>query len=342
MRAARLFGPADLRIVDLQVPQPGAGEVLVRVRAYSPYGTDVGVYLNRHGRYVSHYPVGVGADFSGEVAAIGGGVANVAVGDRVAALSLDHCGTCANCAAGRTNLCLDPAFAVQPRQTCCADYTIVSARKLAQLPDGVTFEQAAMLAGIVDALNAFDKMSLRSGDEVAIIGVGAMGLGAIATARALDLTVTAIGGRGGRVELAQDLGAAAVHPIAAHDEDIAAHIIAARPLGFAAVMETTASDWGMRQAFGVAGAGAIVALTGGGVLPVTNWQIVDHELRLIGVRAGPGQLEALDLIARGRIDLTSTISARFGLEQAADAFALLASDWAKDVGRVIIVMGEDR
>jgi threonine dehydrogenase-like Zn-dependent dehydrogenase len=340
MRAARLFGPADLRIVDLPVPLPAAGQALVRVRAYSPYGTDVGVYLNRHGRYVADYPVGIGADFSGEVAAVGAGVENVAPGDRVSALALDHCGACANCRAGRTNLCLDPAFARPPRQTCCEEYALVSARKLARVPDGVAFEDAAMLAGVVDALNAFDKMALIEDDEVAIVGVGAMGQGAVATARALGLRATAIGGRGARTALARTLGAQAVYPIAAHDHDVAGDVLRDRPHGFAAIMETTASDWGMRQAFGIAAPGATVALTGGGALPVTNWDIVDRELRLVGVRAGPDQRRALDLIARGRIDLKPAVSTRFPLERAADAFALLAGERAKDVGRVLILMDD--
>ena len=60
-------------------PRPGPGQVLVRVVAYAPYGTDVGVYLNRHGRYVAEYPVGVGADFSGTVDAIGEGVDGLAL-----------------------------------------------------------------------------------------------------------------------------------------------------------------------------------------------------------------------------------------------------------------------
>lgn len=336
MRAARLFGPGDLRVVDLPRPDPAPGEVLVQVAAYAPYGTDVGVFLNRYGRYVSEYPVGIGADFSGTVAAVGAGVDNVAVGDRVAALALDHCGTCDHCRAGRTNLCLDPAFAKPARQVCCQEFTLVAARKLARVPDAVGFEDAAMLAGVVDALNAFAKMGLAAGDTVAIVGVGAMGLGAIATARALNMTVVAIGGSGRRADLARELGAASVHPIAAHDEDVGVALRAAHPRGYAAVMETTASEWGMRQAFAVAGAGAVVALTGGGALPLTNWDIVDRELRLVGVRAGPHQREALELIASGRLDLKPTVAARFPLDKAADAFALLTGDQAKNVGRVVI------
>jgi threonine dehydrogenase-like Zn-dependent dehydrogenase len=121
MKAARLFGPADLRVVELPVPEPRPGQVLVKVVAYAPYGTDLGVYLNRHGRYVSEYPVGVGADFSGTVAAIGAGVEGLSVGDRVAALALDHCGQCDHCRKGLTNLCLSPDHASPARQTCCEE-----------------------------------------------------------------------------------------------------------------------------------------------------------------------------------------------------------------------------
>lgn len=341
MRAARLFGPGDLRIVDLPMPVPGPGQVLVRVMTYAPYGTDVGTYLNRHGRYVSAYPVGIGADFSGIVEACGPGVGGLAPGDRVAALALDHCGACGNCASGRTNLCLDPAFAKLVRQTCCEEYTLVSARKLAVLPDGVTFEDAAMLAGIVDALNAYEQMGLDAGDNVAVVGVGAMGLGAVATAAALGLRVTALGGTGRRCDLAEALGATVLR-IAHHGEDIAPRARTHRPGGFPAIIETTASDWGIAQAFAVAAPGAIVALTGGGQLPLTSWDVVDRELRIVGVRAGHHQAQAMDLIASGKLSLQSTVSGRYPLDNVAEAFARLAGEEAKDIGRFLIDIGGAR
>lgn len=338
MKGARLFGPADLRVVELPMPEPGPGQVLVRVVAYAPYGTDLGVYLNRNGRYVSEYPVGIGADFSGCVAALGAGVEGLAVGDRVAALALDHCGTCANCSAGRTNLCLSPNHKRPPRQACCEEYVLVSWRKLALLPDPVSFEDAAMLAGVVDALNAFDKLALKQGDKVAIVGVGAMGLGAIATAHALGSDVVAVGGRGRRGALGAQLGARVIS-IAEHGEDVSGRILKEEPGGFSAIMETTATDWGVGQAFAIAAPGAGVVLTGGGALPVSNWEIVDRELRIFGVRAGPDQVGAMRLIAEGRLDLKPTIGARFPLDRVAGAFELLTGPEGKDIGRVIVEIG---
>lgn len=338
MKAAMLFGPSDLRIVETERPKPARGEVLVKVMAYSPYGTDVGTYLNRDGRYVQQYPIGIGADFSGVVAEIGDDVTNVSIGDRVSALALDHCGDCENCAAGRTNLCLSPDYQVFVRQTACEEYTIVPMRKLARLPDAVSFEDAAMLAGPVDALNAFQKLGLQAGDPVTILGVGAMGLGAIALAHALDLEITAIGGSGKRAELAKEMGASRVFPISKHGEDIAPSVLDASGAS-AAILETTASQWGIQQAFAIAAPGAAIALTGGQDLPVTAWDLVDRELRVVGVKAGPGQAEILDLIASGKLQLSGAISQRFPFDQANEALALLSGGNAKDIGRVIIEIG---
>lgn len=336
MRAARLHGPADIRIDEVPVPVPGLGEVLVRVLAYSPYGTCIGVYLNRGGRYVSQYPIGIGADFSAEIAALGPDVTGFSVGQRVTAQSLDNCGTCPNCSAGRTNLCLSPYLGRYVRQVCAQAYALVSVRKLCAMPDSVSDEAGAMLTGVVDALNAFDKLALPAGSPVAIVGVGAMGQGAIATARAIGLEPIAIGGRGAKTAMAKAVGAAQVFGITAHGEDISAAVLDAFPGGFAGVVETSASDWGMAQAFALAGPGGTIALTGGGSLPVSNWDIVNRELHVVGVRGGPDQARALRLIAEGKIDLSPTISARFPLEEIGEAFALLTGERAKDVGRVII------
>ena len=80
-------------------------------------------------------------------------------------------------------------------------------------------------------------------------------------------------------------------------------------------------------------------ITGGNALPVSGWDINQRELRLVGVRAGHHQQQALALIAAGRLDLKPTIGARFPLEKTAEAFELLAGPRACDIGRVIIDVG---
>lgn len=340
MKAALLFGPSDLRVVEIKTPALAADEALVRVVCYAPYGTDLGVFLNRGGRYPQPYPVGMGADFSGVIAEVGADVDGFAPGDRVSALTLAHCGTCANCLTGRTNLCLHPNYMPPPRQVCCQEFTVVPARKLAKLPDAVTFEDAAMLAGVGDALNAWDAIKPGVDETVAVVGVGAMGWGAIAAVKARRRRVIAVGGTGRRAGLARLAGADEVVPLAVHDEDVSDQVTALTPGGVSCVIETSATDWGVRQSFAIAAPGARIALTGGDALPVSAWDLVVKEIAVFGMRASHHQDQALQLIADGRIDLKPTVSHRMSLGQAPDAFALLTGPGAKDMGRVIIEISD--
>lgn len=337
MKAALLHGPRDLRVVDIDRPQPAPNEVIVQVVRYAPYGTDLGAYKNETGKYIKEYPAGIGADFSGVVADVGSAVDGFSVGDRVSALAMAHCGECRNCRAGRTNLCLDETFLNAGRQVCCQTYTPVMARKLAKVPEAVSFEDAAMLGGIVDALNAFDMMKPKVGETIAVVGVGAMGWGAIGAAKAAGLRVIAVGGTGKRSELARAVGADHVVPLQRHGDDVTDQVLTLAPGGVECVMETSATDWGVGQCFTIAGPGARIALTGSpGQLPVTAWQMVHKELAVFGVRAGHHQDLALKLIADGEIDLKPSVTHSMDLADAPDAFGLLTGPEAKDVGRVII------
>lgn len=336
MKAAQLFGPGDLRVVDIPMPVPRAGEALIRVARYAPYGTDVGTYLNRGGRYGSNYPFGIGADFSGTVEAIGPDVRTVAVGDRVSALAMDHCGLCRNCRNGKTNLCLDLAQLRAPRQVCCQTHTIVTANKLARLPQNVSFDDAAMLAGLVTVMNGLDKIAPAIEDTVGIVGSGAMGWSAVAAVKALGRPAVVLGGARKRAALSRDLGADALIEIAAYDEDLSAKLKAAYPGGLPCVIETTATDWGVKQAFAIAGLGGRIALLGGYALPASGWDLVGRELSVHGIRGGHHQEIALDLIAAGRIDLKPTITHRFSLEESPKAFQTLTGADPEAVGRVMI------
>ncbi len=337
MKAALLHGPSDLRLVDIDKPEPAPDEVIVRVVCYAPYGTDLGAYKNETGKYIKDYPTGIGADFSGVIETVGSAVRGFEVGDRVSALAMAHCGQCRNCRAGKTNLCLDESFLNAPRQVACQTYTPVMARKLDKLPDAVTFEDAAMLGGIVDALNAFDMMKPLVGETIAIVGVGAMGWGAVGAAKAAGLRVIAVGGTGKRSQLAKAVGADHLVPIAKHDEDVAEKVLALAPGGVDCVMETSASDWGVAQCFPIVAPGGRIAITGAPApLPITPWQLVHKEVAVFGVRAGHHQALALKLIADGKIDLKPSITHRVGLDEAPEIFTLLTGPESKDAGRVII------
>jgi threonine dehydrogenase-like Zn-dependent dehydrogenase len=335
MRNGVLFGPGDLRIVDAPIPEPAEGEVIVKVHRFAPYGTDLAFYLDKW--KITKFPSGIGSEFSGFIHAIGPGVIGWAEGDAVTATAMAHCGVCRNCRNGRNNLCLDESWLRAPRQESCAEYARVTARKLARIPAGVSFDNAAMLASVVDALNACEMMRTQLGDVFAVVGVGAMGWGAVALAKAIGCRVIAVGGTGTvRPALAKAVGADIIIPLSRHDEDVTEQFRALVPDGADCIMETSATDWGVRQCFGLTAVGARIALTGGGAIPATGGLLVHHEIAVFGVRCGPGQDRALNLMAKGLIDLTPTITHRMGLEEAPEAFRMLTGPDAKNIGRIMI------
>jgi threonine dehydrogenase-like Zn-dependent dehydrogenase len=337
MKAALLYGPEDLRVVKVPDPIPGSGEVVVRVVCYAPYGTDLQAYRGEPGSLPAKLPAGIGADFSGVITAIGYRVTGFVPGDRVVACTLAHCGQCLNCRAGRSNLCLDPAFAKVQRQTACQEHTLVPANKLAKLDPAISFEDGAMTWSVIDALNAAEKLKPQPDETVAVIGVGAMSWGAIALFKALGSTVIAVGGTGQRADLARKVGADVVIPLQHHDEDVSAQVMAACPGGIPCIFETTATDWGVRQGFAIASVGGRMAITGSpSALTATGWDFVAKELAVYGVKAGHHQDIALELLRRKKIDLKPTVTHRMGLDEAPAAFRLLTGPDRANVGRVMI------
>src|SRR5207249_678483 len=110
MRAVVFHGPEDLRDEVLPVPEPAAGEIVLRIDAALTCGTDVKVRRRGHPVMIPRVPTVFGHEFSGTVTAVGAGVSRVREGDRVAAANSAPCGECRPCLAQRPNLCEDLLF----------------------------------------------------------------------------------------------------------------------------------------------------------------------------------------------------------------------------------------
>ena len=327
MKAASLFGPRDLRVVDAEVPVPGPDDVLVRIARFSPYGTDVDVYVGDPRLPQPAYPMGIGADLAGSIAGLGANVRDFAVGDRVSAAALAHCGQCAQCLRGRTNRCLDPRYLNPPRQVACQEYALVHAGKLARVPDSVSFDDAALLVAVIDALNCHERLRPEPGEAVAVIGVGAMGLGAIQTLRTRTSSdrhrrhrpARSAGARTGRRGGLPDRRPRRRRQRPAAVVDARRHRVR---------HGVDCSDWGISQALRIAAIGGRVALTGGGLLHLTSWDLVFRDLTVFGSKAGYQQEQALRLVEAGRLDLKAAVTHRWPLARAPEAFELLAGPGA--------------
>ncbi len=178
MKAAFMFAPDDLRVIETDTAVPGPGEVLLGVRAVAICASDIHIFENGHssGTYPSG-PLILGHEFSGDVAAIGPQVSGFAIGDRVACEPSWHCGICDMCRAGLTNLCRNVIFPSFPDNPgAMAEYIAVPASSLCKLPDNVSYQAGALTEPLGVALHAVRLAGLQEGQDVAVLGAGAIGV----------------------------------------------------------------------------------------------------------------------------------------------------------------------
>jgi L-iditol 2-dehydrogenase len=216
MRAAVLFGPGDLRVVDKPVPRPGPGEVLVRVAMCGACGSDVRrVYRPAPSEVASFGQFTPGHEWTGTVAALGPTVDELAVGDRVAIHAHHGCGRCENCLLGMYTACLNFGNREKGHHATgitadggFAQYTIHHASALYRLDERLNWEDAVLAMTAGTGLYGLDVAGgFIAGQSVAVIGPGPVGLMVAQACRALGAEpVIILGTRPARLDLARRLG----------------------------------------------------------------------------------------------------------------------------------------
>jgi len=173
MKAAQLFAPGDLRVVEIETPSPGKGQVLVQVEACGICGSDI-PRIKETGTY--HFPTVPGHEFMGKVAAVGGDVPQDLVGRRAAVVPLIGCGTCAMCRAGLPYHCASYDFLGSRSNGGFAEYVVAPASNLVFVGDAISSVAGAMLEPISVALHSVRRPGVDAGDTVVVFGAGAIGL----------------------------------------------------------------------------------------------------------------------------------------------------------------------
>ena len=261
MRAVVLREPGDVRVEEVELAAPKAGEVLVRIAACGVCHSDLHLADGRLGE--GRWPMVLGHEGAGTVEAVGQGVTNVAPGDRVVLCMIPSCGTCSACRAGRPTLC-GPAGEAGMRGTlmdgtsrlalpdgtplqhgltvaCFAERTVVAAAGVVPLTVDVPLWQAALLGcGAVTGIGAVRNVARpRIGERAAVVGCGGVGQQVIAgLVLAGASAIVAVDRDPAVLELA--LARGATHAVDARQDDQAA-----------AVRELT--DGGVEHAFEVVG-----------------------------------------------------------------------------------------
>jgi len=278
-------GPLLLK--DMPRPEPGPGEVLLRVRACAVDQFDLKI---RYGK-VSHAspPIILGHEIAGEIAALGSGVTKWRAGQRVTSTLYLTCGRCRKCQTGRETIC-ENFIGYLGIQTPggYAEYTIVPEVNLVELPDSISFPAGSILANAIGTpLHAFTKrMKLQPGERVIITGAGGgVGLHAIQLARLMGALVMAVDIGPIKLEAARDNGAdITVDPTESNFAEVARDWTAGE--GVEGVLELTGAATlpTSFQALGKGGRIVIVGFHTGSEFSVQASQMVANEWEILGSR----------------------------------------------------------
>lgn len=324
VKAARLYGPRDLRVEEVPVPRLRPEEVLVRVRATAICASDWRLYTEGHaGGVPLPHPIIQGHEFAGEIAALGEGTAGPPIGTRVAVEPSWHCGTCDLCQAGRTNICRNVVFpSFPPRDGALAEYIACPAFSVCPLPENVSDIAGALTEPLGVALHAVRLARLDPNEQVVLLGAGAIGICTLLVLRAHGAGRVAVAEPvAGRQEWPRRLGAT---PIAASARELL-------DAGFEAdlVFECSGDNAAFEQALRLARPGGRVLVVG---IPQPERVFFDmsiarrRELAVLFTRRSCNTLtEAVAMVAGGKADLSPVSVRTFPLEQARAAMEMTGS-----------------
>ncbi len=207
MLAALLYGKEDLRLETIDIPAPAAGEVVIEVAAATTCGTDLKVWRRGGHAKMLQLPTLFGHEGAGKIIALGAGIADWQIGDRVVANNSAPCMNCFFCQRQEYSLCPDLTW----NNGTFAQYLKIPApivdRNLLKLPDDLDFALAAMTEPLACVLHGIARTNYAPDARVVVIGDGAIGLMFVAVLARQCQSVWLFGGNDDRLAVGAKLGA---------------------------------------------------------------------------------------------------------------------------------------
>ncbi len=329
MKALQLQEYNRFEYIEVPEPQVETNSVLVRVGACGICGSDVHGMDGSTGRRIP--PIIMGHEAAGTIAKVGSGITEWKAGDRVTFDSTVYCGECYFCTRGEINLCdnrrvLGVSCGDYRQHGAYADFVAVPQRILYRLPEGMSFEHAAMVEPVSIAFHGVNNIPKTLGESVAVIGSGMIGLFVIQAVRLAGYgKVIAVDLDENKLKLAKQLGAD--YTLKSNSCDVVAEIqrltggrgadTALEAVGIAPTV-----DLAIRCVKKGGAVGLIGNLSSKIEFPLQA--VVTREIRIYGSCASKGDYPAcLEMIARGAIKVDPVISAVIPLSEAPSWFQRL-------------------
>lgn len=323
MKALVVSTPGSWSVVDdAPVPEPREGEALAQVKSVGICGSDLHILAGEFPP--TPYPITPGHEFAGVITSIGAGVANVAVGDRVAVDPSLFCGRCRYCRAGRGNLCAEWGAIGDTVSGAFAEYVVVPAENAYRLPDQLSFAAGALVEPMSCVVHGLRRLSMPACSEVLVVGGGTIGLSLMQAVRhAGALSVDVVDTDASRLERARQIGA---HEVSTD----AAQLVRRRGRGYEYVIEATGVPAACQSALAALDRGGTLLIFG--VAPehaefsVSPFRVYNDEQTILGTMAVLNSFApAMDMLASGAIDVDAMVTHTFALEQFDEALNVMRS-----------------
>lgn len=314
MRATQLYKTGDIRTVDVPMPTPATGELLIKVEAAGICGTDRHLYK---GEFPSVPGKTLGHEFSGIV--VDSGDTGFSEGTRVTCDPNTWCGTCDQCQRGRVNLCVNNIATGIHRDGGFAEYCAFPASKAVALPADLNPLHGAFCEPLACTLHGMDIGAARAGEKVLIIGGGVIGLMALQIAKLAGAEVTLLT----RSPEKQALGSSTGADHVAGSEEALRGIW---PDGADLVVECAGVAATVAMAPRLARIGGRVVILGvlpqGEQVPIEPFDLLFREIQMHYSFLNPfTHGRAAQMVADGTISVAPLISRQISIDDAADAIA---------------------
>ena len=342
MKGIFLPGNSTIEFRDYPVPEPGTGQVLVKMKASSICGSDIrAIYREHLGKGPEGYRgVIAGHEPAGQIVKTGPGVVRFKKDDRVIIYHISGCGVCHDCRMGYQISCSSEKRAAYgwQRDGGHAEYLLAEEADLVSLPESLTYVDGALCAcGFGTAYEALDRVKVSGNDRVLVVGLGPVGLSVLMLAKAMGATrLIGVDTVSDRVKLALDMGLADI-VFKAADNSLERIMEATGGHGAEVSVDCSGHPVGRLLAIqGIRQWGRCAFVGEGGTVEFEpSRDIIHKQITIYGswVTSVAHLEELVEKLHRWKIHPEITVTHRFSLNEAADAYRLM--DEGK-CGKVVI------
>ena len=329
MKAQIFYGPGDVRYEDIDIPEIGNDEALVKIKSALTCGSDLKTYKRGHPAMIKKASV-FGHEWAGDIVEIGSEVDNFKVGDRIVAVNSVPCYKCYYCKLERYSLCENLIY----NNGAYAEYIKIPGNILKKntyrIPDKIDYREAALLEPLACVVHGIEESNIKTNDMVVINGAGSIGLMFIALAKLKGALVISVDLSGERLGYAREFGADyIVNAAKAGDQVQAVKNLTEGGRGVDVAVDATGIPGVWEMTILMGRKGAIINLFGG-CKPDTSINVDTgllhySEITIKGVyHHTPYYVKkAFDLITSGQIDTVKFITADMPLEKLVSALELM-------------------